>query len=141
MSRQWKNTKCLPLLVLSSILAGQGVMPNGSMPTRPQSEQSGTPFSMQTSGQPQSFESNTMLEGMDRVFDTDSDSIDFEEGSFNWKGRTFNMGDNRIMRARFERYLAAPRPSGDVEAYNALMEKISQRLQVNNLELNGDNLQ
>ncbi|MCH2155890.1 MAG: hypothetical protein MK080_07800 [Opitutales bacterium] len=111
------------------------------MPTRPQSEQSGTPFSMQTSGQPQSFESNTMLEGMDRVFDTDSDSIDFEEGSFNWKGRTFNMGDNRIMRARFERYLAAPRPSGDVEAYNALMEKISQRLQVNNLELNGDNLQ
>ena len=52
------------------------------------------------------FESSTFERTADKIFDTDKDSFDFENGSLNWKGKTFNVGDSRMVRARFERYLA-----------------------------------
>ena len=41
------------------------------------------------------FESNTFLEMASRAFDPSSDSMDFENGSFAWKGRTFNLTSQR----------------------------------------------
>ena len=85
-----------------------GVMPSQARPSSTLSP------SLEVPQQATRVESDTLLTGADKVFNTDSDSIDFEEGGFNWKGRTFNLGDNRLIRARFERYLASPLPTEDV---------------------------
>ncbi len=63
-----------------------------------------------------------------KLWDTDSDWIDMENGTFNWKGRTFNIGNSRIARARFERYLATPLVDENTRAYLEIMEEISQLL-------------
>ena len=68
-------------------------------------------------------------EGMaDRLFNVNSDSVDFENGSFQWKGRTFNLGNTRIMRARLERYLAAPVPGGEGRRYEQTLKQIETLL-------------
>lgn len=74
------------------------------------------------------FESQTSENFADRVFDVDSDSIDFEDGTFNWKGRTFNLGNNRAARARFERYLASPNLSDSDEIYLGVLKRIGELL-------------
>ncbi|MGJ3244131.1 MAG: hypothetical protein ACFE0O_14395 [Opitutales bacterium] len=76
------------------------------------------------------MESNTLLELTSRVFDTESDSIDLENGTFNWKGRLFTLGQNRAVRARFDRYLAMPEPEEDAQAYQALLDEIFAMLSV-----------
>lgn len=77
------------------------------------------------------FESNTFLEMADRVFDPSSDSMDFENGSFSWKGKTFNIAEQRAFRSRFERFLLAS-PSEEEEQYARLMNDIRERLSVAN---------
>lgn len=77
------------------------------------------------------FESNTFLEMANRVFDPTSDSIDFENGSFNWKGKSFNITEQRAFRSRFERFLLAS-PSEEEEQYAQLMADILERLSVSN---------
>jgi len=64
----------------------------------------------------------------DRLFDVNSDSIDMENGSMQWKGKTFNLGNSRMMRARFERYLAAPPPAQETARYLALLARIEALL-------------
>ncbi|CAA6677311.1 MULTISPECIES: hypothetical protein [unclassified Lentimonas] len=73
------------------------------------------------------FESNTFLEMANRAFDPSSDSMDFENGSFAWKGKTFNLTDQRAFRARFERFLLAS-PTEEEENYARLMDDILDRL-------------
>ena len=75
------------------------------------------------------FESNTFLEMASRAFDPSSDSMDFENGSFAWKGRTFNLTSQRAFRARFERFLLAS-PTEEEESYAMLMNDVLQRLSV-----------
>ena len=75
------------------------------------------------------FESNTFLEMASRAFDPSSDSMDFENGSFAWKGRTFNLTSQRAFRARFERFLLAS-PTEEEESYALLMNDVLQRLSV-----------
>ena len=41
-----------------------------------------------------------------------------------WKGTTMNLGNSRAVRARFERYLAAPTDNGDMKRYVALLDQI-----------------
>lgn len=77
------------------------------------------------------FESNTFLEMSNRVFDPTSDSMDFQEGSYNWKGKTFNLTDQRAFRARFERFLLTS-PSEAEEEYTQLMREILDQLSVSN---------
>ena len=77
------------------------------------------------------LESNTFLEMSNRVFNPDSDSMDFENGSFEWKGRSFNLTNQRAFRARFERFLLAS-PAEEEARYAALMDQIVQRLSVAN---------
>ncbi|MGB0371538.1 MAG: hypothetical protein ACPGN3_09310 [Opitutales bacterium] len=136
MSAKWKNSSLvLSAIALTASLYGQGVLPSQPQPAQPQ------PQSIEVPRQNVGVESDTFLEGTDRIFDTDSDSIDFEEGGFNWKGRTFTLGDNRLIRARFERYLASPIPAENIAEYERLLQDIETRLQVNNLELNAEVLE
>ena len=75
-----------------------------------------------------SYESRTLLELADRVFDVESDSVDPEEGVLDWKGRSFRLGEGRVMRARFVRYLNTPVESMDGRLYLSLLDQIRERL-------------
>lgn len=75
-----------------------------------------------------SYESATLLALVDRVFDVQSDSLDPEEGVLNWKGRSFQLGEGRMMRARFIRYLNTPVDTMDSRLYLSLLEQIRDRL-------------
>jgi hypothetical protein len=77
------------------------------------------------------YKSSTVEGGADRLFDVNSDSVDMENGSMQWKGKTFNLGNSRLMRARFERYLQSPPTSGDVEKYVKILDKIEKILAPN----------
>ncbi|MFT4901161.1 MAG: tetratricopeptide (TPR) repeat protein [Lentimonas sp.] len=78
-----------------------------------------------------SLESNTFLEMASRVFDPNSDSMDFENGSFAWKGKNFNLTEQRVFRARFERFLLSE-PTQNESDYAELMDAISRQLSVAN---------
>ncbi len=81
---------------------------------------------------PSSFESNTLLSLVDRVFNVESDSLDPEEGTLNWKGRSFQLGEGRMMRARFVRYLNTPVDTMDSRLYLSLLQQIRDRLSTRN---------
>ncbi|MBC2593547.1 hypothetical protein H5P28_04660 [Ruficoccus amylovorans] len=74
------------------------------------------------------FESETLRQFSKDLFDTDSDSVDFEEGTLNWKGRTFSIGNSRLVRARFERYLATPALPDDDDVYLGIIARIHELL-------------
>ena len=77
------------------------------------------------------YKSSTVEGGADRLFDVNSDSVDMENGSMQWKGKTFNLGNSRLMRARFERYLQTPQTSEDVQKYIKILDKIEKLLAPN----------
>ena len=77
------------------------------------------------------YRSSTTENMSDRLFDVNSDSVDMENGSMQWKGKTFNLGNSRMMRARFERYLAAPVPAGDNKRYLETLARIEGLLAPN----------
>ncbi|PHX79531.1 MAG: hypothetical protein CK541_04590 [Opitutia bacterium] len=70
------------------------------------------------------YKSSSAEGGADRVFNVNSDSVDMENGTMQWKGTTMNLGNSRAVRARFERYLAAPTDSGDMKRYVAVLDQI-----------------
>jgi len=109
----------------ASVVCGQGGAPSsgGSVSQPAQAGISGPTGGM--------FESNTFLEMANRVFDPNSDSMDFEEGSYVWKGRSFNLSDQRAFRSRFERFLLAS-PSDNEAQYARLMDDIMSQLSVLN---------
>ena len=74
------------------------------------------------------LESNTALEAQRRLFDTDSDSINFEEGTMVYKGKTINLGGSRFMRARWDRYLNEPVNAKEMAEYTAILVEIERRL-------------
>lgn len=127
----WKIcvSSSLPLLMLVVVSWAQGSLPAGSNDrpsSRSQPAQAG--FSGPGNGV---FESNTFLEMANRIFDPSSDSMDFENGSFNWKGKSFNMTEQRAFRSRFERFLLSS-PSQEEEQYAVLIRDILDRLSVAN---------
>ncbi len=70
------------------------------------------------------YKSSTAEGGADRLFNVNSDSVDLENGTMQWKGSTMNLGNSRSVRARFERYLAAPTDNGDMKRYVAILDQI-----------------
>ena len=70
------------------------------------------------------YKSSTAEGGADRIFNVNSDSVDMENGTMQWKGTTMNLGNARAVRARFERFLAAPTDSGDMKRYVAILDQI-----------------
>ena len=123
----WKHYKSinLCLVTLASIASAQGVLTSGGTPM-PQPAQASA--SAPAGGM---FESNTFLEMANRVFDPSSDSMDFENGSFEWKGKSFNLSEQRAFRSRFERFLLAS-PTEEETQYAQLMTDIIDRLSVSN---------
>jgi len=121
----WKicASSSLFFLLIASGLSGQGSFSGGGA-----SQTARAGAVAPTDGM---LESNTFLEMADRVFDPDSDSLDFENGSFNWKGKTFNLAEQRAFRSRFERFLLAS-PSEEERRYAQLMKDILDRLSVAN---------
>ena len=82
------------------------------------------------------YRSSTAEGGADRIFDVNSDSVDMENGSMQWKGKTFNLGNSRAMRMRFERYLASPAASGDLKRYLGILDQIDHLLAPNAINKN-----
>ena len=74
------------------------------------------------------YKSSTAEGGADRLFNVNSDSIDLDNGTMQWKGATMNLGNTRTVRARFERYLAAPTDNGDMKHYVAILDQIQRLL-------------
>ena len=70
------------------------------------------------------YKSSSAEGGADRIFNVNSDSVDMENGTMQWKGTTMNLGNSRAVRARFERYLASPSDSGDMKRYVAILDQI-----------------
>ena len=70
-----------------------------AQPAAPQPASDGTPARAPSAG---IFESATAERFADRGCDGNSDSVD-TDGNLWWKGKTFSVGDSRIVRARFER--------------------------------------
>jgi hypothetical protein len=85
------------------------------------------------------FESDTLLKVINKAFDTDSDAFNPEEGTVNWKGHTYNLGQMRAFRARFERYLALP-ASTDEDVYRAILNEVSSLLSTRSGEAARGNL-
>jgi hypothetical protein len=81
-----------------------------------------------TSGTAGDYKSSTAEGGADRIFNVNSDSVDMENGTMQWKGTTMNLGNSRAVRARFERYLAAPTDNGDIKRYVAILDQVQQLL-------------
>ena len=129
------------LLVLPLCLLAQNNRPSG-IPALPGSAANGggagqgTP-QMPAAGNSQvsginvnggNFDPNAAGAQADRIWNVDSDSIDAENGTFTWKGRTFNLGNSRAARARFERYLAMPPLAEEEAAYLDLLARIKELL-------------
>ena len=74
-----------------------------------------------------SIESGTLLKVINQAFDTNSDSIDPEKGTMNWKGHSYDVGQFRVFRGRFERYLSLP-ATRDQDDYAATVAEIFNRL-------------
>jgi len=122
----WKtyvNTKTLlPLFLLNLAVCGQGYTPSRSSSNNVPDNGVSAPSSSQ-------FESNTFQQTANKIFDPSSDSMDFESGSYQWKGGTFNLSNQRAFRARFERFLlGAPAPNST--QYTALMQEITDLLSI-----------
>ena len=124
----WKHYKSisLGLVALVSFASAQGGFPTSTVTSMPQAAQASA--SAPAGGM---FESNTFLEMANRVFDPSSDSMDFENGSFEWKGKNFNLFEQRAFRSRFERFLLAS-PTEEETQYAQLMADIIDRLSVSN---------
>ncbi len=74
-----------------------------------------------------SLESGTLLKVITQAFDTNSDSIDPEKGTMNWKGHSYDVGQFRVFRGRFERYLSLP-ATRDQDDYATTVAEIFNRL-------------
>ncbi len=79
------------------------------------------------------YKSSSAEGGADRIFNVNSDSVDMENGTMQWKGTTMNLGNSRAVRARFERYLAAPLDKSDVKRYIAILDQIQSLMNAQNL--------
>jgi hypothetical protein len=74
-----------------------------------------------------SLESGTLLQIISQAFDTNSDSINPENGTMSWKGHSYDLGQFRVFKGRFERYLALP-ANRDQDVYTATIEEIFKLL-------------
>ena len=74
-----------------------------------------------------SLESGTLLKIINQAFDTNSDAIDPEKGTMNWKGHSYDVGQFRVFRGRFERYLSLP-ATRDQDVYAATVDEIFKLL-------------
>lgn len=120
----------LGLLVMPSWLVGQAPVPRYNRSSAQENRSVPAVEQQQVTVGPAGnlFESQTAQQLSSRPWDFESDSIDLEEGTLNWKGRTFNLGNARLIRARFERYLASPGIDEEEEIYLSILSRINEML-------------
>ncbi|MDR1498325.1 MAG: hypothetical protein LBS59_07975 [Puniceicoccales bacterium] len=121
-----KNTNAI--LVLSLVLSVPAVMRAQAPLPAAGGAPAASASNITNAGTAGDYRSTTTETMSDRIWDTKSDSLDFENGTFQWKGRTFNLGNSRAMRARLERYFATPAPAGDIRQYEAILRQIEDLL-------------
>lgn len=86
-----------------------------------------------------SLESGTLLQIINQAFDTDSDSINPENGTMTWKGHSYDLGQFRVFRARFERYLSLP-STPDQDVYTATLDQIFKLLSTRTADASQENV-
>lgn len=84
-----------------------------------------------------SLESGTLLQIINQAFDTNSDSINPENGTMSWKGHSYDLGQFRVFRGRFERYLSLP-ATRDQDVYAATLDEIFKLLSTRNANAGQD---
>ncbi|NBB77839.1 MAG: hypothetical protein GVY36_00070 [Verrucomicrobia bacterium] len=123
------------LLVMTVLLVTSAGMVHaqGGFPSRPDSSTVPGQTAQANASGPGGglLESNSFLEMSNRVFDPNSDSMDFENGIFEWKGKSFNLTEQRAFRSRLERFLLTS-PTEEEAAYARLIGDIIERLSVSN---------
>ncbi len=86
-----------------------------------------------------SLESGTLLQIINQAFDTNSDSINPENGTMSWKGHSYDLGQFRVFRGRFERYLSLP-AARDQDVYAATLDQIFKLLSTRNAGASPDSV-
>ena len=86
------------------------------------------------------LESSLIDKNIDKVFDVKTDSFDIDSGTLTWKGKNFNIGDSKLVRSRFERYLAMDTDVKDFNSYQAILAEISSLLSASNDDISDDTL-
>lgn len=129
---------------LSHLSFSLGFLPSlalAQMITPPQS-QAPAPASQTVSVSPSggSMDSGTFERTMDKIFDFNSDSINLEDGTLNWKGKTFEIGNSKVVKARFERYLAMDLRDQNFENYQKILREITSMLYSNNDDLSDETI-
>lgn len=129
----WKHFVNISLCSGLLLLSVNRAQAQGGFPSSPDSAVVPNQSAQANASGPSSglFESNTFLEMSNRVFNPNSDSMDFENGTFEWKGKSFNLTEQRAFRSRLERFLLTS-PTEEEEAYARLMADIIERLSVSN---------
>ncbi|MDR2983177.1 MAG: hypothetical protein LBV12_13175 [Puniceicoccales bacterium] len=131
------KTTCILLasVLIAPLAWAQGVLPDGTTPFGTRQPQPSNPAVSQNvnAGTAGNYSSSTSEGMVDRLFDVNSDSVDMENGSVQWKGRTFNLGNSRVMRARLDRYFSSPPPNGDAKRYEEVINRIEQLLSPQNI--------
>lgn len=84
-----------------------------------------------TSTQSNSIESGTLIQVINKAFNTDSDFVDPDTNTVKYKGQTMDPTQTREFRSRFERYLALA-PSPDMQAYQAVLDQVTDLLSTKN---------
>jgi len=127
------------LFVFAAVISAFGQSPSTwmkSTPASPAAQQAAASAAPSASKQQNPsmgiFESAGAERLSDKVFDVNTDSFDVENGSLKWKGKTFSVGDMRLVRARFERYLATPVALQNFQAYQGILSEITTMLSASN---------
>lgn len=124
----------LSLSLLPSLALAQMITPPSSQASAPASQT----VSVSPSGG--SMDSGTFERTMDKIFDFNSDSINLEDGTLNWKGKTFEIGNSKVVKARFERYLAMDLRDQNFENYQKILREITSMLYSNNDDLSDETI-
>jgi len=94
-----------------------------AQPQAAQPQQSQPSGNSGSSGKPASNAGGSSFLGKDvPVFDPGSEIV-------TWDGKSWNIGDNRLVKARFEKFLNAPEEDSDTDrAYNRILDRIMECL-------------
>lgn len=95
---------------------------NGAPSTSAQRGAGSRPPSSSSRGQSASPGDSAGVRGLLQTFDLQS-------GVFNWRGKSFDLGDAGMAQGRFEKYLNAPAATSEEDLeYNAILEGVHRRL-------------
>ncbi len=143
------NTR-LPLVLAATLVLTSAVLaqrtpsglprggPGGNAPANPSAYNSNSqPVNPSSDGQSPSTSGNDNQGEHDEIWsvaskllNSDSLNVDTENGIFQWNNSKFSVGDNLIVRSRFERYLSSP-GFDDTDDYQQILEQIKGLLTTN----------